>query len=124
MNDKTRQLEAVFSSLPEDVKLIWAHTKGVDPELMKTADEIVVGIHFSDPGYGFGEITIMQTKEGVFIDTELMSIERVKGYVCALIDRAISDNEMHPAKHALYNRVMGRSCGHACKVCHPQKENQ
>lgn len=79
--------------------------------------EVVVVLQFSEKGFGFGEIAIHQTPEGVFVDTEHMSLDRVKRYFNELLDSAITDNDMDPVKHALYNKVTRRQCGPACPVC-------
>jgi len=69
-----------------------------------------------------GEVCLKQTPEGLFLDTECMSLDRVKRYLALLLDQAITDNDQTPEKHQLYNRVMGRQCGEGCPVCFPKPE--
>lgn len=85
----------------------------------RPAERVVAMFQFSEKGFGFGEITIIQTAEGCFLDTEHMSRETVKRFLGMLIDGAISDTDTEPEKHLLYNRVAGRSCGAHCGVCYP-----
>jgi hypothetical protein len=84
-------------------------------------EKVVFVLQFSESGFGFGEVTIMQTAQGVFVNTECMSLDRVKKYLAALVDSAITDNEQDPEKHALYSEVMGRGCGPRCRVCFPEE---
>lgn len=94
--------------------------KGVaDADHEATPERVSLVLAFSESGFGFGEIAIVQTVDGVFLDAEYMSVERVKRYLSALIDKAITDTDKDPERHALYNKVMGRSCGPGCKVCRP-----
>jgi hypothetical protein len=74
-------------------------------------------LNFCEQGFGFGEIVIVQTPEGVFVDGEQMNLKRVRRYVSMLLDGAIADTDKDAEKHALYNRVMRRSCGPGCAVC-------
>jgi hypothetical protein len=53
----------------------------------------------------------------VFLDTEHISLDRVKHYFEALLDKAILDTDNDPERHRLYNQVMGRQCGDSCQVC-------
>jgi hypothetical protein len=116
-------LREVMDGLPTNVTLTFASMKrreGVAEDDYETPPEqVTVVLSFSEKGFGFGEVAIKQTAEGVFLDTECMNVERVKRYVMALLDKAITDNDNDPERHALYGRVMGRSCGPACKVCNP-----
>ncbi len=89
---------------------------GCDLEVPKKA---VVVLSFSEPGFGFGEVSLIQTPAGLFIDTECMSLERVKKYFMSLLDSAITDNEQDPLKHALYNQETGTRCGGGCSMCFP-----
>lgn len=123
-----KDMKAVLETIPTQVTLCYARFEpGEEPETegrtvmlgyeMPPPKEVVVGLQFSEKGFGFGEVSLKQTPEGVFLDTEHMSIERVKRYFCELLDSAITDNDQDPKKHALYNRVMKRQCGPACPVC-------
>jgi len=68
-------------------------------------------LQFSEPGFGFGEITLRQTARGVFIDSEQMSRERIKRYFNQLIDGAVFDWEEDPAKRALYEEETSAKYG-------------
>jgi hypothetical protein len=83
----------------------------------KDGDTIVIFLNFSEEGFGFGEVTINQTPEGVFLDTEHMGKEKCLRYFAMLLDKAITDTDMDPARHALYNREMGRTCADGCVAC-------
>ncbi|MHB8107911.1 MAG: hypothetical protein ACYDH4_10885 [Candidatus Cryosericum sp.] len=76
---------------------------------------VVIALEFSVQGFGFGEVTLIQTPKGVFLDTERMSLERVKKYFAMLLDGAITDWEEDPEKHKLYDEETGRGCA----VCPP-----
>lgn len=116
----------VLKGLPTRVCLGYAaYKQGVPKEGQHPwevePDEVVVSIEFSESGFGFGEVTIKQTPQGIFVNTECMSLERVKKYLAALVDSAITDNDQDPEKHALYNEVMRRGCGPRCRVCFPDE---
>lgn len=117
-------LHEVLKGLPTRVRLTYAackqglHEGGTDPGGPEV-EEVVLVLEFSESGFGFGEITIVQTQDGVFVDTECMSLERVKKYLGALVDSAVTDNDQDPVKHARYNEVMRRGCGPRCRVCFP-----
>jgi hypothetical protein len=91
------------------------HEFGPLPEM------VMFVLQFSESGFGFGEVAIKQTAQGVFVDTECMGVDRVKKYLAALVDSAITDHDQDPEKHALYNEVMGRGCGARCRVCFPEE---
>jgi hypothetical protein len=116
-------LQKAMDGLPTNVTLSFASMKrreGIADDDWETPPEkVVVVLAFSEKGFGFGEVAITQTSEGVFVDTECMNLERVKRYFSALLDKAILDTDSDPVRHALYNRVKGRSCGPRCKVCNP-----
>jgi len=114
----------ILKGLPTHVSLRYADYKPGVPkegeyEWDTPPEKVVFMLQFSESGFGFGEVTIKQTSQGVFVNTECMSLERVKKYLAALVDSAITDNEQDPEKHALYNEVMGRGCGPRCRVCFP-----
>jgi len=116
----------VLKGLPTQVRLRYAaYRQGTPKEGQHALDaepeEVVVVIQFSESGFGFGEVVIKQTPQGVFVDTECMSLERVKKYLAAIVDSAITDNDQDPDKHALYNEVMMRGCGQRCRVCFPEE---
>lgn len=79
--------------------------------------DVIACFSYSEPGYGFGEFSLRQTEEGLFLDTEISGPERVKKYLEWLVDNAILDTDQDPERHLLYNKVMGRSCGEECEVC-------
>ena len=108
---KEDDLERVLETIADDVELTHARSGG----------KIVVVFGFSEPGFGFGEVTLVQTPEGLFMDGEHMSSERIKRYLCKLVDKAVRELDKDPARHALYNKNMGRSCSDSCEVCHPTK---
>lgn len=114
------KMQAVMDSFPTSAALSYGradYAAGSNDEA--PPERVVVVLQFSEKGFGFGEVTIIQTPEGAFLDTECMSVERVKKYFALLLDGAIADHERDPVKHALYNRVMGRTCSVGCAVCHP-----
>jgi len=131
--DNDKKLEQVLADLPTKVTLTYASYKpGVPAEPEGSVhlaiddpppEEVALVLQFCEPGFGFGEVTLVQTAEGVFIDTERTNLKRVKKWFCALIDSAIPDWEQDPERHALYNRVMRSECGSACRVCYPEGEN-
>lgn len=83
----------------------------------QTDDLTVVVLEFSEKGFGFGEVTIVQTKHGVFLDTERMGRKKCLEFFELLFKSAVTDADMDPARHALYNREMGRSCADGCEAC-------
>lgn len=116
----------ILKGLPTHVALRFADCKAGVPkegehEWDTPPESVVVGLQFSESGFGFGEVVIMQTAQGVFVDTECMGVDRVKKYLAALVDSAITDHDQDPEKHALYNEVMGRGCGPRCRVCFPEE---
>ncbi len=114
-------LGKVLSGLPALVSFARAWSRGDDPNAELPPDEVIVVLEFSEPGFGFGEVTFVQTRSGCFLDTEYMSRERVKRMLCALVDAATADSDTDPAQHLRYNEVMGRTCGAGCSTCHPKE---
>ena len=114
------EVSSLLSQFPTYVSLARGFTRGGsdDPE-GPPPDEVVAVFQFSEKGFGFGEIALIQTKEGCFIDTEHMSRETVKRFLGMLIDGAVTDTDTEPEKHLLYNRVAGRRCGGQCEICYP-----
>lgn len=110
-------MKEILARLPTKVSLGYASSEPGEPIDEAPPKKVVVVLQFSEKGFGFGEVTIQQTPEGVFLDTECMSLDRVKGYFNALLDAAITDRDDDPERHALYNRVTGRSCNSACPAC-------
>ena len=109
--------EKIVENLGNDVALTFARMKG-DPE---NPDEVVMVLSFCEKGFGFGEIAIKQTPSGVFVDTEMTSLNRVKKYFEQLLDKAILDTNDDPEAHKRFNEVMGRRCAGSCTVCFEQE---
>lgn len=114
-----------MKGLPTQVTLWYASRKNGKAKKGQHAfevppEEVVVVFNFSESGFGFGEIAIKQTKDGVFIDTECMGKDAVKRYLGMLVDSAITDHDKDPVKHGRYSKAMGRSCGPACSACFPE----
>ena len=117
-----KDLDEIMDGFSTGVSLSYARStfpEGADP-LEDPPSEVVLCLQFSEKGFGFGEVTLKQTPEGVFLDTEHMSLKRVKRYFEMLLDSAITDTEQDPEKHALYNKVTGTRCGEQCILCHPK----
>lgn len=110
-------LKKVLDSCPTNVALGYARSRPNETDELAPPEEVVVVLAFTEKGFGFGEVSIHQTQEGVFLDTECMSLDRVKRYFNSLLDKAILDTDEDPERHKLYNRVMGRHCGDGCPVC-------
>lgn len=102
--------QKIMDGMPTEVSIGHA-------ESSEANDTCVVVLNFSEKGYGFGEVTILQTPKGVFLDTEYMGKERCLKYFAALFDGAITESDMDPERHALYNREMGRTCADGCVAC-------
>ncbi len=115
------ELKSLLSQFPTSVRLAWGRAEGgpTAEEPGKEATKAVAVFEFSEKGFGFGQITFIQTVEGCFLDTEHMSRETVKRFLGLLIDGAVTDTDAEPEKHLLYNRVAGRRCGSHCAVCYP-----
>lgn len=119
-----------MAGIPANVRLTFAKFEPGDPQSDTGASvqlaindpdpkRVVVVLGVSKPGWGFGEFTIIQTPEGVFIDSEMSKPETVKEALIALVDKAVFDHETDPAKHALYNQATGSRCGERCLMCFP-----
>ena len=122
-SNKRKSLEELMGELETGVELTYA--KASDGDRFGNCSEVTVVLQFSERGFGFGEVAIRKTPKGVFVDTECMSLERVKKYLSMLVDNAVLDTDEDPAKHLLYNEVMGRRCGRGCPVCNPgQSEDE
>lgn len=121
MSSGKPELEQVFEGLPTRVALSYVRCTPASGDTPRGTppSEVVVIVSFSEKGFGFGEVCLKQTPEGLFLDTERMNLNRVKRYFMHLLDSAVTDNDQSPDNHALYNRVMGRQCGPGCSVCHP-----
>ncbi|HYX21038.1 MAG TPA: hypothetical protein VFA98_09370 [Thermoanaerobaculia bacterium] len=104
----TKSIQEIMDGMPTGIRI---------GHVSQTDDLTVVILEFSEKGFGFGEVTIVQTKHGVFLDTERMGVSRCLKYVEMLLASGVTDADMDPARHALYNREMGRSCADGCEAC-------
>jgi hypothetical protein len=85
---------------------------------------VVAVLSFSQPAFGWGELTFVQDEKGqLYIDTERMSTKTVLDILHNMLDAAITDQDMDPEKHKRYNDVRGRRCGTHCEVCYPKDAN-
>lgn len=121
----TKTLKELFVDWPTDVTLRYAsYEKGTpkegEHEFEAEPKHVSFSIGFCEKGFGFGEITFQQTPKGLFLDTEHMDPERVKKYLCMLVDKAIKDTDMDPEKHALFCSEWRRFCGPHCTACYPE----
>jgi hypothetical protein len=112
------KFETILSKVPSHVSLDHAFTESGDGE-DDPPKRVSIILQFSESGFGFGEIVIIQTPAGVFIDTERTSLDRVKRYMNALLDSAILDTDQDPERHALFNKERGQWCGKGCVMCYP-----
>lgn len=122
MNDK---LKEIMDTFPTEVALSYAaYEKGTpkegEHEFEAAPNHVMFSLCFSEKGFGFGEVTFQQTPAGLFLDTEYMDPERVKRYLCMLVDKAIKDTDEDPEKHKLFNREWRRECGPHCTSCFPE----
>jgi hypothetical protein len=120
--DMRTSFRELLDGLPTRARLQHAYYKEGVPKAGQyrgqvEPERLAVVLQHSESGVGWGEFTIVQTPQGVFVDTEHTSLDRVRKQLTTLLESAITDNELDPAKHALYNRVMGRVCGLWCRVC-------
>ena len=115
-------LTEILKDLPNHAVITYASCKpGVateeDPDPLP--EEVCVVIAFSEASFGWGEVTIIQNKDGIFLDTERLNRERIKKYLGFLLDPAITDWETDPERHELWKKAMGAECGAGCEVCFP-----
>lgn len=120
-----KSLQELMADIQTQVSLRYAsYTKGTpkegEHELDAEPEHVMFSIGFSEKGFGFGEVTFQQTPKGLFLDTECMDPERVKRYLCMLVDKAIKDTDEDPEKHALFCEQWSRVCGPRCAVCYPE----
>jgi len=119
-----KSIESLMGELETSVELVFGKNAG-DGGQFGYYPEVTIVLSFSEKGFGFGEVTIKKHPKGVCVDTERMSLERVKKYLSSLVDGAVLDTDDDPDKHRLYNEVMGRRCGLGCPVCSPgQSEDE
>ena len=120
-DEQMKKFTELLVEFPTNVWLARAsdHQDEVDEDAIP---EVTVILRFSEKGFGFGEIALKQTQKGLFLDTECMSLERVKYFVNSLLDKAITDVEQDPERHKLYNEVMQTQCGDRCTICYPKAD--
>jgi hypothetical protein len=115
-SNKRKSLETLMGEIDSHVELVYGANRG-EPIDYGNFPDVTVVINFSERGFGFGQIAIRKHPKGVFVDTECMSLDRVKRYLASLLDGAVLDTDDEASKHKLYNEVMGRRCGEGCPVC-------
>jgi hypothetical protein len=103
-------MKRLMDSLPMYVAVSYAQTD---------AERKTVAIDFSETGFGFGVVTMVQDGTGLYVDSEYMGREKVLELVSRMLERAVFDLEKDPEKHLRYNEVMNRGCGPKCTVCAP-----
>lgn len=114
------KLSEIFAKLPTrmDITHVDITHEGEQPETGEPlVKEAAVVFSFSEPGFGFGEVTVVQRDGHTFIDGERMNAERIAGFFEAMVRGAILDSDQDPERHALYNKVMRRTCADDCKAC-------
>jgi len=121
----------MLEGIPTSLSFRYAYCEPGDPPEIEEGQTVVLGcdeplpkrvavvIEVSEPGWGFGEVTIVQTPEGLVVDAETCGAERVKRWLSALVDKAIFDTDRDPERHALYNKIRRAYCGPRCEVCFP-----
>lgn len=105
-------LDKILDATPTSVSIDWV--------MARPDGRLSIGIAFSEQGFGFGEITLVQTPQGLFLNSECMRLETVKRFIDKLLEGAIADYDKDPERHKKYNEVMGRQCGEGCKICHEE----
>lgn len=119
--DNGQRFEEALAKLPSGVVI--QHAETMHQEMPENELEDLrplrarITFSFSEPGFGFGEISILQTEDKVFIDTECMGREKVMQYLKEFVDRAIVDTDQDPLAHAEYNEQRGRWCHDQCPAC-------
>lgn len=117
------KFEEILSGLPSAVRLTYAAMEPhpVTEEDMDKPMDIVVVLSFSEPNFGFGEISIRTDKLGrTVVDTEHMGKRKTIELLTKLVEQAIDDRDDDPERHALYNQIRGRRCSSSCAACHPE----
>lgn len=117
-DDMSGAFQRILDSCSDHVSLSFGRAERPIPGGFPEYERVVAVFSFSQKGFGFGEFAIVQDGDQAFVDTEHMSLDRVKGFISRLLDGAILDTDDDPTRHRLYNERMGRRCGGGCKVCH------
>lgn len=117
------KLEEAMARVPRYAKFTYANMEHDKEDPADEGDErmpkkVAIVLSFSEPGFGFGEITLIQNDKGqLFVDTECTGKLMALRFFLNALDDAITDQNMTPSKHKLYNEVMGRTCSSDCEVC-------
>ena len=110
--------DRLFDDITTSVRIDFAQsTPSPDGDELSPCRDAVVGLSFSERGFGFGQICLFQSPEGAFIDTECMGREKVLQYLTVFLNSAILDTDQDPERHAAYNRARRRTCYDACPAC-------
>lgn len=124
MNNKD-ELGTILAGVSDKTEIILVREEGVDPNdhyRENTPERITICVSFSEPGFGFGDISFVQQDGKVCIDTERMGREGVVHFLTKLLKDAIYDTDDNEANHLEYNRIMKRSCGNHCQICNKQNK--
>ncbi len=111
------ELQAIWDSFPTRVTIRGAYCDPSPDDEFEDCVSAGIVLGFSEKGFGFGEITIRKTPEGIFIDTERMGATKVLEYLAVLVGSAITDVEQDPKLHARYNRAAKSECYAECPLC-------
>ncbi len=111
-------IQEIFDQFKDEVRLGYGSIERKEGQ--EEPERVCSVIQWSLKGHGFGEFTIIQTPEGVFLDTESTNKKGVKKILGMLVDAAITDMDEEPWKHTRYNEVMKRECSESCRICYPK----
>ena len=112
------ELRKMMAEMPNQARLGYGSIKRVEGQ--EEPERVCSVIQWSMKGVGFGELTIVQTPKGVFMETECMGPAFVKEVFLMLANVAILDTDKDPEKHKLYNEAMQRECSEDCRICYPR----
>lgn len=107
-----------LDGIPDKVRLVYGRGDSAE------TDKTVAVIMFSKKNWGWGEITIVNNRDQMFIDDEYMGKDGVKQILNDLVDSAIFGSDREPAQHKLYNEKMKRVCGQHCQICYPHETKE
>lgn len=116
--DTKDPIKEMFKEMPNRVSLGYGSIKRKEGQ--EEPDEVCAVLQWSAKGVGWGELTIVQTPKGIFMDTECMGPIFVKEVLLMLTEGAVLDTTRDPEKHKLYNEIMQRDCGENCRICYPK----
>lgn len=117
MSESANEIVACFPDFTEIRYARQEEGEKLDEAGLPIPKRITVVFGFSEAGFGFGEIAIVQTDGHIFIDTEYMKKETVVRLLTKLVACAITDTDQDRDRHKLYSEAMGRECGDQCDVC-------